>query len=105
MLCKELVGFNDGSLSGHGKEGGMGMIGGKIGMGEGAFEVQGKTTGAYSIPFDVGKVKAFANMGIHLFLLSVLGGKETLLGTNGWDGERNSVWVKLVCKSSIRIRF
>ena len=44
-------------------------------------------------------------MGIHLLLLSVFGGKETLLGTNGWDGERSSVWVKLVCKSSIRIRF
>jgi hypothetical protein len=80
MLREELVSVNDGLLSSRREKGCMWMIGAEIFMSERALKMKSKSsTGPNFISFEVGEMKTFANVMVHLLLLGVLCGKEALV--------------------------
>jgi hypothetical protein len=64
--------------------------------------MKSKPAGTNCIMFQVSEVKIFAYMRIHDVLLSLLCGKEALMGTYSRCRSREGVWLKLMGKCDIR---
>jgi hypothetical protein len=81
----------------------MWMIRGEVAMSETTFEMEGKATRSNRVILDIGKVETFANMLIHLLLLSKFRGLKTLMWTYGRRDCGRSVRSMLCFESGVGI--